>query len=96
MAFLVNFNWNPSKANQNLRNHHVSFQEAATVFGDSLSKTAPDPDHSLTESRYIIVGRSEEGRLLMVAHTDRINEIRIISPRELTRRERRQYEEGSS
>ena len=63
---------------------------------NKLVVTAPDPDHSLTESRYIIVGRSEEGRLLMVAHTDRINEIRIISPRELTRRERRQYEEGSS
>lgn len=76
--------------NQNLQNLRVSFQEAATVFGDPLSITAPDPDHSLTESRYIIVGRSEEGRPLMVAHTDRINEIRIICARELTRRERRQ------
>ncbi len=92
----MNFNWDANKAKQNWGDHHVSFLEAVTVFGDPLSQTARDPDHSLAESRYIIVGYSERGRLLMVAHTDRTNEIRIISARELTRRERRQYEEGTS
>ena len=92
----MNFDWDANKAARNWREHRVSFQEAVTVFGDLLSVTAPDPDHSLTENRYIIVGRSENGRLLMVAHTERIDGIRIISARELTRRERRQYEEGTS
>ena len=92
----MHFNWEADKAKHNCRNHGVSFLEAVTVFGDPLSKTVADPDHSLVEDRYIIVGCSEKGRLLMVAHTDRANEIRIISARELTRRERRQYEEGTS
>lgn len=92
----MHFNWDAEKAKHNRRNHGVSFPEAVTVFGDPLSKAVSDPDHSLIEDRYIIVGRSEMGRLLMVAYTDRNNEIRIISARELTRRERRQYEEGNS
>lgn len=92
----MNFDWNANKATKNWQDHQVSFQEAVSVFGDPLSVTAPDPDHSLVENRYIIVGRSENDRLLMVAHTDRTDGIRIISARELTRRERRQYEEGTS
>ena len=92
----MNFDWDANKATENWRDHQVSFQEAVSVFGDPLSVTAPDPDHSLVENRYIIVGRSENDRLLMVAHTDRTDGIRIISARELTRRERRQFEEGTS
>ncbi len=92
----MNFDWDAGKATKNWRDHRVAFQEAVTVFGDTLSLTAPDPDHSLRENRYIIVGRSENDRLLIVAHTERTDGIRIISARELTRRERRQYEEGTS
>jgi len=71
----------------------VSFTEAATVLGDSLGTTAPDPDHSGDEHRYITVGLSNRGRLLMVAHVERRQRIRIISARELTRNERQVYEE---
>lgn len=92
----MHFNWDAEKAKHNRRDHGVSFPEAVTVFGDPLSESVSDPDHSLVEDRYIIVGRSEKGRLLMVAHADRNNEIRIISARELTRRELSQYEEGIS
>ena len=90
----MEFDWDPNKAASNLRRHHVSFGEAATVFSDPLSTTVPDPDHSLDEDRSITVGLSHRGRLLMVAHTERGDRIRIISARELTRTERAQYEEG--
>jgi uncharacterized DUF497 family protein len=90
----MEFDWDPNKATSNLRRHNVSFGEAATVFSDPLSTTVPDPDHSLAEDRFIPVGLSHRGRLLMVAHTERGDRIRIISARELTRTERVQYEEG--
>ena len=90
----MEFDWDPNKATSNLRRHNVSFGEAATVFSDPLSTTVPDPDHSLDEDRAITVGLSHYGRLLMVAHTERGDHIRIISARELTRTERAQYEEG--
>jgi len=89
----VEFEWDPKKAALNLKRHGVSFQEAATVFGDPLSITAPDPDHSVEENRSIIVGQSHRGRLLIVSHTERGDRIRIISARELTRKERKAYEE---
>jgi uncharacterized DUF497 family protein len=89
----VDFEWDPQKAAANLRKHGVSFAEATTVFGDRLGISAPDPDHSYDEDRYILVGRSSHGRLLIVAHTDRDDRIRIISARELTRSERKDYEE---
>lgn len=89
----MDFEWDPKKAAQNLRKHGVSFYEAATVFGDGLGTTAPDPDHSLDEERYITVGMSERQRLVIVAHTERDERIRIISARELTRAEREVYEE---
>jgi uncharacterized protein len=89
----VEFEWDPAKAAKNLRKHGVSFTEAATVFGECLSVTAPDPDHSLEEDRYVSVGRSGRNRLLLVAHTEREDHIRIISARELTRSEREAYEE---
>ncbi|MEI6645036.1 MAG: BrnT family toxin [bacterium] len=74
--------------------HGVSFQEAASVLSDFLSVTYHDPDHSNTEHRFITVGTSQSGRLLMVSHTDRGDNIRIISARKTTRAERKQYEEG--
>jgi uncharacterized DUF497 family protein len=90
----MEFDWDPNKAASNLRRHNVSFSEAATVFSDPLSMTVPDPDHSLDEDRSITVGLSHRDRLLIVAHTERGDRIRIISARELTRTERAQYEEG--
>ena len=89
----MEFEWDPKKAAKNLRKHGVSFNEAATVLGDSLGTTVPDPDHSLAEDRYITVGMSGRRRLVMVAHTERGERIRIISARELTRAEREAYEE---
>ncbi|BAZ20709.1 hypothetical protein NIES4073_15860 [Kalymmatonema gypsitolerans NIES-4073] len=90
----MEFEWNPDKGDTNLKKHGVSFQEAATVFGDALSITFPDPDHSIGESRYVTIGLSRYGRLLLVSHTDRDKHIRIISAREATGQERRFYEEG--
>ena len=92
----IDFEWDPNKAAQNLRKHNVTFEEAATVFRDDLSITIPDPDHSREEERFITVGLSSQNRLLMIAHVERGDCIRIISARELTPRERRQYEEASS
>lgn len=88
----MNFEWDPRKAEINLRKHNVSFTEAGTVFGDALSITVPDPDHSIDEDRYITIGWSNRRRLLIVSHTDRGNRIRIISARELTPSERKTYE----
>jgi uncharacterized protein len=85
--------WDPDKANLNLLKHSVSFYEAATVFGDPLSVTYHDPDHSLAEERYITMGTSQSGLLLIIAHTDRGENIRIISARKTTRQERKHYEE---
>jgi uncharacterized protein len=75
--------------------HRISFLEAATVFDDPLAETYPDPDHSMSEQRFITVGMSSAGRLLMVAHADRDENIRIISARKTTAREREHYEEKS-
>ena len=87
------FEWDPSKADKNLRKHKVSFDEATSVFGDFLGTTVADPDHSHDEHRCITVGLSSRGRLLMVAHAERRERIRIISVRRLTPSERRAYEE---
>jgi uncharacterized protein len=91
----MEFEWNPDKAAVNLRKHHVSFREATTVFDDLLSLTFPDPDHSIGESRYVIIGMSDLDQLLVVSHTDREDSIRVISARVANRQERRFYEEGS-
>ena len=90
----MKFEWDPRKADSNLNKHGVSFQEAASVFGDVLSITYHDPDHSAREQRFITVGMSRAGRVLMVAHTDRKDNVRIISARKTTRQERRYYEKG--
>jgi len=89
------FEWDPTKAVANLKKHGVSFSEAATVLSDSLGVTVPDPDHSSDEDRYITVGMSYHSRLLIVANTERGDHVRIISARELTRREREAYERGN-
>jgi uncharacterized DUF497 family protein len=88
----VIFEWDPSKAAANERKHGVSFEEASTIFGDPLSDTFDDPDHSESEMRFIIIGHSVKGRLLFIAHRDDISSVRIISARELTSSERKQYE----
>jgi uncharacterized protein len=89
----MEFEWDPRKATRNLRKHRVSFSEAATAFGDPLSMTVPDPDHSIEERRYLTIGTSDRLRPLIVAHTERGNRIRIISARPLTSDEREAYEE---
>ena len=91
----MEFEWNPNKAELNFKKHGVSFQEAATTFNDPLSVTFPDPDHSIGESRYVIIGISRFRQILVVAHTDREDKIRIITARKATRQERKFYEEGS-
>lgn len=88
------FEWDGGKAERNLRVHGVSFEEAGTVFDDPLFLTFADSDHSQEEQRYIIMGESNRGRLLVVAYTTRGQLTRLISAREATRGERRSYEEG--
>ena len=91
----MEFEWDPQKATLNLARHGVSFQEATTVFDDMLSVAVPDPDHSIEENRFIIVGQSHRGRLLIVSHVERGDRIRLINARELTHTERSAYEEGN-
>jgi uncharacterized protein len=90
----MRFEWEPKKADANLRKHAVSFEEATTALRDDLAVTGRDPDHSLNEERYVTFGVSAQGRLLVVAHTERRGVIRIISARPATRSERKIYEEG--
>jgi len=90
----MRFEWDPRKARDNLRKHGVSFDEASTVFLDPLSATGDDPDHSVSERRFVTFGVSSSGRLLVVAHAEKGNAIRIISARPTARAERKLYEEG--
>jgi uncharacterized DUF497 family protein len=90
----VEFEWDPRKAAENLRKHHVLLEEAASVFGDPLAVTFSDPDHSLGERRLLTFGFSSSGRLLVVTHTRRGTRVRLINARLATRRERKIYEEG--
>jgi uncharacterized protein len=89
----LTFEWDQGKAEQNLSKHGVSFPEATTVFGDLLSVTIPDPAHAVGEERFITIGLSHQSRLLVVAHADRGDTIRLISARVATRAERKSYEE---
>ncbi len=90
----LTFEWDKKKAASNFRKHRVSFEEAATAFGDRLSVTIADPDYSRGEDRFILVGLSASGRLLVVAHAERSDTIRIISARLATRGEKVKYEES--
>ena len=85
----LTFEWDPDKARANATRHGVEFAEAATAFADALSVTIPDPDHSLGEQRFVTLGMSHRQRLLVVAHTESGDRIRIISARRATRQEQR-------
>ncbi len=89
----MKFEWDAQKAALNLKKHGVTFEEAATVFRDTLSATAHDPDHSMDEDRFVTFGLSSSGRLLVVSHADRKEDIRIVSARQATKQERKIYEE---
>ena len=88
----MQFEWDRTKADQNLKGHRVSFDEAVTVFYDPLAATFDDPDHSVGEHRFITVGHSSRERLLIVVHVERGGNIRIISARLTTARERKRHE----
>lgn len=91
---MMEFEWDPPKAEANIQKHGVSFDEAASVFLDQLAVSGQDPDHSVGEARYITFGMSSLGRLLSVSHTYRPGGIRVISARRVTRIERKFYEES--
>lgn len=88
----IRFEWDAGKDRDNRRRHRVSFSEAASALVDPLSLTMADPDHSVEEERFVTIGRSDDGHLLVVVHTERDNVNRIIGARPATRRERREYE----
>ena len=90
----LNFEWDEEKEKSNLKKHRVSFEEATTVFIDPFSMTIPDSDHSVDEQRYIDIGSSDKGRVLVVVYTERGSNIRIISCRKATPSERTLYEGG--
>ncbi len=90
----LTFEWDDAKASQNRTKHGVAFEEAATVFADTLSLTIDDPLHSVEEERFVTIGESALRRLLVVVHTERGDTIRIISARQATRRERKDYEQA--
>jgi hypothetical protein len=89
------FEWDARKARANNRKHGVSFEEAKTVFSDPLGRITDDPRHSLSEQRYVLVGTSRRGRLLAIMFSERADNIRLISARRATNRERNAYEEAS-
>lgn len=88
----MEFEWDRRKAAANLKKHGVPFDEAVTAFYDPLSATFDDPDHSVGERRFVTVGYSSRGRLLIVSHTERRNAIRIINARRATAHERKRHE----
>jgi uncharacterized DUF497 family protein len=89
----LNFEWDEEKARTNLKKHRISFDEATTVFLDPFSITIPDPDHSVDEQRYIDIGSSDKGRMLVVVYTEHGASIRIVSCRKAGPSERKLYEE---
>ena len=94
VALKLSLEWDEEKAKENYRKHQVSFEEGSTVLNDPFSITIDDPDHSADERRFLDIGSSERGRILVVSYTERDGGIRIISCRKATRLERRRYEEG--
>lgn len=88
----MRFEWDPKKANANIENHGITFEEASTAFADSGSITVPDPEHSINEERWYLLGISERGHLLVVCHTERRENIRIISAWSANARQKKQYE----
>ena len=90
----MEFHWDTKKAASNVRKHGVSFQEAGTVFGDPMALTFDDPDHSKAERRLLTLGVTRTAKFLIVSHTEEAGITRIISARQMTKHERRIYEEG--
>lgn len=90
-----NFEWDDEKAKANYRQHKITFDEGATVLSDPFSITIPEPSHSMDEERYIDIGVSDKGRVLVVSYTERGTKMRIISCRKATPTEQRRYEEGN-
>ncbi|HWI37254.1 MAG TPA: BrnT family toxin [Burkholderiales bacterium] len=88
----MRFAWDPAKERRNRRRHGVAFQEATGVFSDALATTISDPDHSMGEERFVTIGQSSSGRLLVVCHMEQGDTIRIISARQATTHERQDYE----
>ena len=91
---VLGFEWDPEKAVTNLERHGISFEEARTVFRDPLGRIVDDPRHSVGERRFVLLGRSDQQRLLAVMFTERREVVRVISARLATRRERRDYEKN--
>ncbi|MCF8130489.1 MAG: BrnT family toxin [Deltaproteobacteria bacterium] len=89
----MNIEWDPRKAKSNVNKHGVSFEEAATALSDPLAATGADPDHSITEDKFVTFGVSKVGQLLVVSHIEERETIRIISVRKATKGERKLYEE---
>ncbi|WP_310416116.1 BrnT family toxin [Chamaesiphon sp. OTE_8_metabat_110] len=88
----MSFEWDEEKAKSNIAKHDVSFDEATSVFDDPLFLTFADPEHSIQEQRFVIMGESARGRLLVVSYTERAGTTRLISARQVTRKERKAYE----
>jgi len=89
---MLSFEWDNQKAHNNEQKHGISFDEASTVFADPLSLTIHDPLHSEDEERFVLIGTSHKNRILIVVHTERGDNIRIISARKATKKERSYYE----
>jgi len=89
---MIIFEWDPQKNRTNIEKHGVSFEEESTVFQDTLSLTIYDPLHSIDEERLILIGMSQKNRILVVVHTERGDNIRIISARKTNKKEREYYE----
>ena len=89
-----NFEWDSDKAEKNISKHDVDFDEASSVFDDPMFITFLDEEHSIDEERYITIGLSNKGRLLLVAHAERSDRIRIISARKATKNEEKFYQEA--
>jgi len=90
----LKFEWDRKKAILNIKKHGVSFEDAATAFGDPLSVTIHDPKHSDDEDRFLLLGETKDKKLVVVAHTDRKDTIRLINARPATRQEREDYEKS--
>jgi uncharacterized DUF497 family protein len=90
----IHFEWHPEKARGNLKKHRVDFEEASTIFNDPQFITFLDDEHTQDEERFITIGLSNKNRLLMVAHTEQNDKIRIISARRATKNEEKFYQEA--
>jgi uncharacterized DUF497 family protein len=89
------FEWDEEKADLNLKSHGIAFEEAKSVWEDLFNIELFDQDHSIDENRFLMIGESSEHRLLIISFTERGDKVRIISARELTPKERRDYEHGN-